>query len=122
MDDGSSETCLDWFNNMNFKNFVWFIKAISYFVLLRSLGIIINTIIIIIIIIIIIKFCSISIIMLTAETCPCFKNFNHVKSQLRVNKQYFPLNIPILIIQFSLYYLSSGRLQEVEKQNKISNF
>ena len=27
-----------------------------------------------------------------------------------------------LIIQFSLYYLSSGRLQEVEKQNKISNF
>ena len=27
MDDGSSETCLDWFNNMNFKNFVWFIKA-----------------------------------------------------------------------------------------------
>ena len=38
MDDGSSETCLDWFNNMNFKNFVWFIKAISYFVLLRSLG------------------------------------------------------------------------------------
>ena len=28
MDDGSSETCLDWFNNTNFKNFVWFIKAI----------------------------------------------------------------------------------------------
>ena len=26
---------------MNFKNIVWFIKAISYFVLLRSLGIII---------------------------------------------------------------------------------
>ena len=38
MDDGSSETCLDWLNNMNFKNIVWFIKAISYFVLLRSLG------------------------------------------------------------------------------------
>ena len=30
-----------WLNNMNFKNIVWFIKAISYFVLLRSLGIII---------------------------------------------------------------------------------
>ena len=28
MDDGSSETCLDWLNNMNFKNIVWFIKAI----------------------------------------------------------------------------------------------
>ena len=27
---------------MNFKNIVWFIKAISYFVLLRSLGIIIT--------------------------------------------------------------------------------
>ena len=44
---------------MNFKNIVWFIKAISYFVLLRSLGIIIiiiiTTIIIIIIIIIIIE-------------------------------------------------------------------
>ena len=38
MDDVSSETCLDWLNNMNFKNIVWFIKAISYFVLLRSLG------------------------------------------------------------------------------------
>ena len=38
MDDGSSETCLDWLNNMHFKNIVWFIKAISYFVLLRSLG------------------------------------------------------------------------------------
>ena len=48
MDDGSSENCLDWLNNMNFKNIVWFIKAISYFVLLRSLGII-NIIIIIII-------------------------------------------------------------------------
>ena len=44
MDD---ETCLDWLNNMNFKNIVWFIKAISYFVLLR-LGIIIIIIIIII--------------------------------------------------------------------------
>ena len=30
--------------------------------------------------------------------------------------------LQLLIIQFSLYYLSSGRLQEVEKQNKISNF
>ena len=38
MDDVSSETCLDWLNNMNFKNIVWFIKAISYFVLLRSLS------------------------------------------------------------------------------------
>ena len=38
MDNGSSETCLDWFNNMNFKNFVSFVEAISYFVLLRSLG------------------------------------------------------------------------------------
>ena len=37
---------------MNFKNFVWFIKAISYFVLLRSLGIIIIIIIVTIIIII----------------------------------------------------------------------
>ena len=27
MDDDSSETCLDWFNNMNFKNLVWFTKA-----------------------------------------------------------------------------------------------
>ena len=27
MDDGSSETCLDWLNNTNFKNIVWFIKA-----------------------------------------------------------------------------------------------
>ena len=36
-----------WLNNMNFKNIVWFIKAISYFVLLRSLGIIIIIIIII---------------------------------------------------------------------------
>ena len=27
-----------WLNNMNFKNIVWFIKAISYFVLLRGLG------------------------------------------------------------------------------------
>ena len=34
----SSETCLVRLNNMNFKNIVWFIKAISYFVLLRSLG------------------------------------------------------------------------------------
>ena len=47
---------------MNFKNIVWFIKAISYFVLLRSLGIIIIIIIIIIIfitttIIIIIFYC-----------------------------------------------------------------
>ena len=47
MDDVSSETCLDWLNNMNFKKIVWFIKAISYFVLLRSLGIIIIIIIII---------------------------------------------------------------------------
>ena len=38
-----------WLNNMNCKNIVWFIKAISYFVLLRSLGIIIIIIIIIII-------------------------------------------------------------------------
>ena len=30
---------------MNFKNIVWFIKAISYFVLLRSLGMIIIIII-----------------------------------------------------------------------------
>ena len=55
MDDGSSETCLVWLNNMNFKNIVWFIKVISYFVLLRSLGNIIIVIIIIIIIIIIIN-------------------------------------------------------------------
>ena len=38
MDDGSSKTCLDWLHNMNSKNIVWFIKAISYFELLRSLG------------------------------------------------------------------------------------
>ena len=50
MDDGSSETCLDWLNDMHFKNIVWFIKAISYFLLLRSLGIIIIIIIIIIIV------------------------------------------------------------------------
>ena len=37
---------------MNFKNIVWIIKAISYFVLLRSFGIIIIIIIIIIVIII----------------------------------------------------------------------
>ena len=35
---------------MNFKNIVWIIKAISYFVLLRSFGIIIIIIIIVIII------------------------------------------------------------------------
>ena len=29
MDDGSSETCLDWLNNMNLKNIVWFIKDIN---------------------------------------------------------------------------------------------
>ena len=39
---------------MNFKNIVWFIKAISYFVLLRSL-IIIITITIVIVIVIVIK-------------------------------------------------------------------
>ena len=34
MDDGSSEKCFDEIVNcMNFKNIVWFIKAISYFVL-----------------------------------------------------------------------------------------
>ena len=38
MDDGSSKTCLDWLHNMNSKNIVWFIKAISYFELLRNLG------------------------------------------------------------------------------------
>ena len=27
MDDVSSETSLDWLNNMNIKNIVWFIKA-----------------------------------------------------------------------------------------------
>ena len=36
MDDGSCETCLVWLNNMNFKNIVWFFKAISYFVLLHN--------------------------------------------------------------------------------------
>ena len=36
-----------WLNNMNFKNIVWFIKAISYFVLLRSLGNMYNNIIIV---------------------------------------------------------------------------
>ena len=51
MDDVSSETRLDWFNNMNFKNIVWFIKAISYFVLLRSLGIIIIIIIIVVVVV-----------------------------------------------------------------------
>ena len=35
MDDGSSETCLDWLNNMKFKNIVWFIKAINTSVLLE---------------------------------------------------------------------------------------
>ena len=39
---------------MNFKNIVWFIKAISYFVLLRSVNIIYNYKFIIVIIIIII--------------------------------------------------------------------
>ena len=39
---------------MNFKNIVWIIKAISYFVLLRSFGIIIIVVVIIIIIIVII--------------------------------------------------------------------
>ena len=41
-----------WLNNMNFKNIVWFIKAISYFVLLRSFGLIIMMMMMIIIIII----------------------------------------------------------------------
>ena len=27
-----------WLNNINFKNIVWFIDAISYFVMLRNLG------------------------------------------------------------------------------------
>ena len=48
MDDGSSETCLDWFNNMNFKNFVWFIKAIIILIIIFILIIIILLIIIII--------------------------------------------------------------------------
>ena len=38
---------LAFFEKMNFKNIIWFIKAMSYFVLLRSLGIIIIIIIII---------------------------------------------------------------------------
>ena len=51
MDDVSSETCLVWLNNMNFKNIVWFIKAI----LLNYHHLIIIIIITIIIIIIINK-------------------------------------------------------------------
>ena len=39
---------------MNFKNIVWFIKAISYFVLLRSLAIIIIIIIIIIAVVVVV--------------------------------------------------------------------
>ena len=39
-----------WLNNMNFKNIVWFIKAISYFVLLRSLGIILLLLLLLLII------------------------------------------------------------------------
>ena len=38
---------------MNFKNIVWFIKAISYFVLLRSLGIIIIVVVVVVIVIIV---------------------------------------------------------------------
>ena len=34
MDDGSSETCLVELNNMNFKNIVWFIKAIIIVILI----------------------------------------------------------------------------------------
>ena len=37
MDDGSSETCLVWLNNMNFKNIVWFIKAMLLLLLLLLL-------------------------------------------------------------------------------------
>ena len=50
MEDVSSETCFDL--KMSFKSIVWFIKVMSYFVLLWSLGIIIIIIIIIITIII----------------------------------------------------------------------
>ena len=57
-----------WLKNMNFKNIVWSIKEISYFALLRSLGIIITIIIIIsitiIIIIIIIISNSVSVIVI----------------------------------------------------------
>ena len=59
MDNDSSK----WLNNMNLKNIVWFIKTISYFVLLRSLGIIIIIIIIIIIVIVIV------IIIILSRTC-----------------------------------------------------
>ena len=38
MDDVSSETCLVFIKKMNLKRIVWLIIAISYFVLLRSLG------------------------------------------------------------------------------------
>ena len=58
MDDVSSETYL----KMNLKSIAWLIKAISYFVLLRSLNN--NNIIIIIIIIIVIILIVIIIIII----------------------------------------------------------
>ena len=66
------------------------------------------------------KFRPISIWQLERLT-PFFNCFIHVKSQIREKKnpilpiEKFPSH---LIIQFSLYYLSSGRLQEVKtKEN-----
>ena len=52
---------------MNFKNNVWLIKVTYYFVLLRSLGIIILILIIIIIILIIIIFIIIIIIIIIVD-------------------------------------------------------
>ena len=41
MDDGLSETCLDYTDNMNFKNIVWFIKAIIIMIIIIIIIIII---------------------------------------------------------------------------------